>query len=159
MWPSEVLKKDNTFKVYYLLNREKFYQWNCQRYRGIRFTPLTVLAWGREFLCSTKSCVILESMFSVYEQQVEVPSYSDLEYQQHLSDDSWSRQETDYLMDLSRKFDLRFIIMHDRWDRINYPNRSIQDMKERYYSICSVLAKVCKLWYSSSPFEMPPIVK
>ncbi|KAJ8305995.1 hypothetical protein KUTeg_016540 [Tegillarca granosa] len=73
---------------------------------------------------------------------VDVPAYSDLEYQQHLHDDSWTRQETDHLFDLCKRFDLRFIVIHDRWDREKHPNRSVEDLKERYYNICNILTKV-----------------
>ncbi|KAK3590712.1 hypothetical protein CHS0354_012286 [Potamilus streckersoni] len=80
--------------------------------------------------------------FARFNKSVEIPVYSDLEYQQHLHDDSWTRQETDYLFDLCKRFDLRFIIIHDRWDREKYPNRSVEDLKERYYNICNTLTKV-----------------
>ena len=80
-------------------------------------------------------------------QQAEVPVYSDLEYQQHLYDDSWTRQETDHLFELCKRFALRFVVMNDRWDRDKYPNRSVEDLKERYYSICSKLVKVI-MWLS-----------
>lgn len=68
--------------------------------------------------------------------------YSDMEYQQHLHDESWSRAETDYLFDMCRKFDLRFIVIQDKWDRERFPNRSVEDLKERFYSIQNTLAKV-----------------
>ena len=75
-------------------------------------------------------------------QSVEMPTYSDMEYQQHLHDDNWSRQETDYLFEMCKRFDLRFIIISDRWDREQYPSRSVEDLKERYYNICNILTKV-----------------
>ena len=71
-----------------------------------------------------------------------MPVYSDLEYQQHLHDDSWSKLETDYLFDMAKRFDLRFVIMHDRWDTDTYPKRSIEDIKERFYHIRNLLTKV-----------------
>ncbi|GAB1607151.1 DNA methyltransferase 1-associated protein 1-like [Argonauta hians] len=80
--------------------------------------------------------------FARFNKTVDVPTYSDLEYQQHLHDDSWTRHETDHLFDLCRRFDLRFIVIHDRWDRGSYPNRSVEDIKERYYNICNTLGKV-----------------
>ncbi|XP_063408622.1 DNA methyltransferase 1-associated protein 1-like [Mytilus trossulus] len=80
--------------------------------------------------------------FARFNKAVDTPTYSDLEYQQHLHDDNWTRQETDHLFDLCKKFDLRFVIMHDRWDREKYSNRSVEDMKERYYGICGILTKV-----------------
>jgi len=64
-----------------------------------------------------------------------------LEYHQHLHDENWSKQETDRLFELCRRFDLRFVVIHDRWDQ-NQSKRSIEDLKERYYNICAVLAKV-----------------
>lgn len=80
--------------------------------------------------------------FARFNKQPEVPVYSDLEYQQHLHDDNWTRQETDHLFDLCKRFSLRFVVMHDRWDREKYSNRSVEDLKERYYNICNTLTKV-----------------
>ncbi|XP_041357054.1 DNA methyltransferase 1-associated protein 1-like [Gigantopelta aegis] len=80
--------------------------------------------------------------FARFNKSVDVPTYSDLEYQQHLHDDNWPRQETDHLFDLCKRFDLRFIIIHDRWNKEKYRDRSIEDLKERYYNVCNILAKV-----------------
>ncbi|XP_033737104.1 DNA methyltransferase 1-associated protein 1-like isoform X1 [Pecten maximus] len=80
--------------------------------------------------------------FARFNKAVDVPVYSDLEYQQHLHDDNWTRQETDHLFDLCKRFDLRFLIIHDRWDREKFHNRSVEDLKERYYGICNNLTKV-----------------
>ena len=77
-----------------------------------------------------------------YLQQVEMPAFSDLEYQQHLHDDNWTKQETDHLFDLCRQFDLRFVVIQDRWDKEKFSPRSVEDLKERYYNICNVLTKV-----------------
>ncbi|XP_045160572.2 DNA methyltransferase 1-associated protein 1-like isoform X1 [Mercenaria mercenaria] len=80
--------------------------------------------------------------FARFNKQPEVPVYSDLEYQQHLHDDNWTRQETDHLFDLCKRFALRFVVMNDRWDREKYADRSVEDLKERYYNICNKLVKV-----------------
>lgn len=80
--------------------------------------------------------------FARFNKAVEIPTYSDLEYQQHLHDDNWTRQETDHLFELCKKFDLRFVVIHDRWDREKYCSRSVEDLKERYYGICNSLTKV-----------------
>ncbi|CAL1538481.1 unnamed protein product [Lymnaea stagnalis] len=80
--------------------------------------------------------------FARFNKTVDMPVYSDLEYQQHLHDDNWSRQETDHLFDLCKRFDVRFIVVHDRWDREKYKEHSVEDLKERYYNICNTLAKV-----------------
>ena len=84
----------------------------------------------------------LDYPFARFNKAVDIPVYSDLEFQQHLHDENWSRQETDYLFELCKRFDLRFIIIHDRWDRQRFTNRSVEDLKERYYGICNTLTKV-----------------
>lgn len=43
---------------------------------------------------------------------------------------------------MCRRFDLRFVIVHDRWDKSSYSDKSVEDMKERYYNVCNLLAKV-----------------
>ncbi|KAK6179185.1 hypothetical protein SNE40_011603 [Patella caerulea] len=80
--------------------------------------------------------------FSRFNKTVDVPTYTDLEYQQHLHDDNWTRLETDTLFDLCKRFDLRFIVIQDKWDREKYKERSVEDLKERYYNVCNTLKKV-----------------
>jgi len=68
--------------------------------------------------------------------------YTDSEYNQHLSGEDWTRNETDHLMSLAQRFDLRFVVMQDRWDRDRFNKRSVEDLKERYYHICNILTRV-----------------
>ncbi|XP_004926554.1 DNA methyltransferase 1-associated protein 1 [Bombyx mandarina] len=83
-----------------------------------------------------------EYPFAQFNKQVSIPSYSESEYNQYLKSEDWSQAETDHLMDLCQRFDLRFIVIHDRWDRAAFRDRSVEDLKERYYNICSILSKV-----------------
>lgn len=53
-------------------------------------------------------------------QTVQVPVYSEQEYQVHLHDDGWTKAETDHLFDLCKRFDLRFVVVHDRYDHQQY---------------------------------------
>ena len=72
-------------------------------------------------------------------------SYTDAEYNQYLSDDNWSKQETDYLFELCKRYDLRFFVVHDRWDAAqttNAKNRSIDELKDRYYKVTGIMQKV-----------------
>lgn len=80
-----------------------------------------------------------EYPFSQFNKKVEIPTYEDSDY---IPAEGWSRQETDHLFDLCRRFDLRFIVICDRWDRSTFPNRTVEDLKERYYSFCSALSKM-----------------
>lgn len=75
-------------------------------------------------------------------------TYTDAEYQQHLSGEDWTRAETDHLMELAKRFNLRFIVMHDRWNRDKFSKRSVEDIKERYYNIANTLLKVSQKFES-----------
>ncbi|XP_072294564.1 DNA methyltransferase 1-associated protein 1 isoform X1 [Eucyclogobius newberryi] len=80
--------------------------------------------------------------FARFNKTVQVPVYSEQEYQLHLHDDGWTKAETDHLFDLCKRFDLRFVVVHDRYDHQQYRKRSVEDLKERYYCICGKLTKV-----------------
>lgn len=72
-----------------------------------------------------------EYPFAKFNKKIPIPTYTNTEYTQHLVTNNWTRGETDHLFDLCRRFDLRFIIVHDRWDRTKFSNRSVEDLKER----------------------------
>lgn len=63
-------------------------------------------------------------------QTCAVANYTDQEYSQHLQVEGWTKAETDHLFELCSKFDLRFIIIQDRWDRSKFKTpRSTEDLK------------------------------
>merc|ERR1719273_2778450 len=81
-----------------------------------------------------------EYAFSKFNKKLELPIFSDVEYTNHLTAEGWTRSETDHLLDLCNRFDLRFPVIHDRWDRSTYKSpRSIEDLKERYYGLLEKL--------------------
>lgn len=44
---------------------------------------------------------------------------------------------------MCRRYDLRFIVVHDRWDRSSFPNaRTVEDLKERYFNVVNNLTKI-----------------
>ncbi|CAH1101449.1 unnamed protein product [Psylliodes chrysocephalus] len=83
-----------------------------------------------------------EYPFAKFNKKVDIPKYTDTEYQQHLKCEGWSKEETDHLMELATRFDLRFMIMADRYDTEKFSKRSVEDLKQRYYKICGILAKL-----------------
>lgn len=84
-----------------------------------------------------------EYPFAKFNKKIDIPKYTDKEYQLHLKSDDWSKEETDHLIDLAIRFDLRFIIMADRYDSEKFnKKRSVEDLKDRYYKIVGVLAKL-----------------
>ncbi|XP_003425537.1 DNA methyltransferase 1-associated protein 1 [Nasonia vitripennis] len=82
-----------------------------------------------------------EYPFAKFNKQIPIPTYTNTEYTQHLVTSGWTRAETDHLFDLCRRFDLRFIVIHDRWDHKKYPARTVEDLKNRYYQVCAALSK------------------
>ncbi|XP_012082947.1 SWR1-complex protein 4 isoform X4 [Jatropha curcas] len=69
--------------------------------------------------------------FAKYNKSVDVVKYTDEEYEKHLTDPTWTKEETDQLFDLCERFDLRFIIIADRFPS----SRTVEELKDRYYSV------------------------
>lgn len=69
--------------------------------------------------------------FAKYNKSVDVVKYTDEEYEKHLTDPKWTKEETDLLFDLCQRFDLRFVVIADR-----FPSpRTVEELKDRYYSV------------------------
>lgn len=85
-----------------------------------------------------------EYPFAKFNKKLNIVAYSNNEYNTHLRTNQakWTKQQTDHLFDLARRYDLRFVIMADRWDRANYGTKTVEDLKERYYEVVSILTKV-----------------
>ncbi|KAK4379820.1 hypothetical protein RND71_001682 [Anisodus tanguticus] len=69
--------------------------------------------------------------FAKYNKSVDLIEYTDEEYEKFLSNPSWTKEETDQLFDLCKRFDLRFVIIADRFPS----NRTVEELKDRYYSV------------------------
>lgn len=71
---------------------------------------------------------ISSSSFAKFNVSTNVYSYSTDEYLSHLRDDTgdWSREETDYLFSLCHEYDLRWIVIKDRWDWRTFSGQDIQ---------------------------------
>ncbi|VDP15993.1 unnamed protein product [Schistosoma margrebowiei] len=118
------------------------------RVRSWQWTPFTNSArqdnlvlyhWRRE---STDPEANKDYYFARYNKHVTVPEYTSEEYETMLKDVKWSEERTAHLMELAKRFDLRFIHMRDRWDCEKFPGRpSVEDLKERYYGILTQLDK------------------
>ncbi|KAI9347510.1 hypothetical protein BD770DRAFT_446490 [Pilaira anomala] len=67
-------------------------------------------------------------------QVIDIIEYTEEDYEKYLTDTDWSKEETDYLFDLCREYDLRFPVIEDRYE---YENkiRTMEDLKDRYYSV------------------------
>ena len=86
-----------------------------------------------------------EYLFAKYNKHIQFARYTDTEYNQYLIDENWTKIETDYLLELCQQFDLRFFVIHDRWDAsrfVNAKSRSIDELKDRYYKVIGVMQKL-----------------
>lgn len=109
-----------------------------------------------------KDQVIEDSAFAKFNVKVDVPQYNDDQYNSRLQSVGWTKEETDYLLELVRDFDLRWPLI---WDRYDYKPlqadgeatggasgavvpltsaRSMEDLKARYYEVAAKMMAVQK---------------
>lgn len=79
------------------------------------------------------------SGFASFDKHADIASYTDAEYATYLDRPDWTREETDALMDLCRDWDLRFVIVHDRWLSSDMAPRTLEQLKDRYYAVTRAL--------------------
>ncbi|XP_007051200.2 PREDICTED: SWR1-complex protein 4 [Theobroma cacao] len=91
--------------------------------------------------------------FAKYNKSVDVIKYTDEEYEKYLTDPVWTKEETDQLFDLCERFDLRFIVIADRFPTF----RTVEELKDRYYSV----SRAILIARAPSPGEVAghPLVK
>ena len=92
-----------------------------------------------------------ESTFAKYNVQVQVPSFEPDQYKEKLEHPDWTREETMYLLDVVKQFELRWPLVWDRYEYIPQIDgetnetsmipalkvRTLEDLKARYYSIAA----------------------
>ncbi|KAJ2161422.1 swr complex subunit [Coemansia sp. RSA 552] len=102
--------------------------------------------------------------YARYNAQAKPFQYTDEEYEKCIEplDSEWTRVETDYLLHLCRRFDLRFMVIHDRYySHVDCPGfgiglgRSLEDLKSRYYAICRALTQCRAGADSRDPEDVP----
>lgn len=92
-------------------------------------------------------------VYAKFNVKVTVPEYTDEQYESHLKNEGWSREETDYLVNLAQEYDLRWIVIADRYEfqpgeiprqngdtmsgTVPSKPRSMEDMKARYYDVAA----------------------
>lgn len=100
-----------------------------------------------------------DSAFAKFNVQVAVPQYNEDQYHMNLQSDDWTKEETDYLLELAKDFDLRWPLIWDRYDFIPKSSideattaavvpagksRSMEDLKARYYEVAAKMMAVQK---------------
>ena len=104
--------------------------WEWRKFtNAARGDDLTLRHWSKNSDKSTSYT------FARFNKQVKVLSYTEEEYDKHLTHPAWDRAESALLFDLCRRFDLRWPVIHDRFPE----GRSMEQLKERYYEMCRSL--------------------
>ena len=94
-----------------------------------------------------------DSHWAKFNVKVDRPHYTDEQYETHLKNDDWSKEETDYLVELATDFDLRWVVIADRYEyqpkqqptenedsmavTLQAKPRTQEDMKARYYDVAA----------------------
>lgn len=109
---------------------------------------------------------IEDSSFAKFNVKIHIPEYSDDQYASSLTSDTWTKEETDYLLETVRNFDLRWELI---WDRYGYEPktttdgaggdggedtstavvqarkaRTMEELKARYYEVAARMMAVTK---------------
>ena len=73
--------------------------------------------------------------FARFNKKAALLTYTAEEYEKYLQSETWTKEETDHLFDLCGRFDLRFPVIADRFEG----EKSLEDMKDRFYSVSKTL--------------------
>lgn len=87
--------------------------------------------------------------FTRFDIHLDPVTYSEDEYNRLLKSDTWTKSETDQLMELARRFELRWPVVYDRWmEAMDYmtleqvpPDRHVEDLQHRYYHVAALLTQ------------------
>jgi len=72
--------------------------------------------------------IVMCSEYDKYDVQVDLPTFTDDEYDALLRSDDWSREETEYLLQMVNDFSYRWAVIWDRYDF--QPSHNAQDVAE-----------------------------
>lgn len=105
---------------------------------------------------------IEDSAFAKFDVKVQLWEYNEEQYNAKLQSNEWTKDETDYLMQLVKEFDLRWPLIWDRYEYTSNPPqdvemngantavvalpkpRTMEDLKARYYEVQVKIMEVQK---------------
>lgn len=77
--------------------------------------------------------------FAKYNVEPEVPVFDDTQYEEHLKDPNWTLEETRYLVETYKECNGKWTVVVDRY---NKPDRTMEDLKARYYTISATMLQL-----------------
>ncbi|CAN8105909.1 unnamed protein product [Discula destructiva] len=105
---------------------------------------------------------IEDSAFAKFNVKIPVPEYNDEQYAASLQSDEWTKDETDYLMEVVKENDRRWPHVWDKYDYtskgssdmemhgastavvVPSNSRAVEDLQARYYKVAAVMMEVHK---------------
>lgn len=77
--------------------------------------------------------------FTRYNVEPEVPKFDEETYNSHLKDENWTYDDTTYLVNLYKECNSKWPVIIDR---CSLPDRSMEDLKARFYKVSAALLQV-----------------
>lgn len=115
--------------------KQRAAKWSLTAFHnGARADDLTLFHWTRGLQSSERAY-----RFEAFDKHADVVSYSEEEYATYLEKPNWTKSDTDMLVNLCKDYDLRFVVVHDRWSDLSSTPRTIEELKDRYYGIARSL--------------------
>ncbi|KAK5163743.1 swr complex subunit [Saxophila tyrrhenica] len=82
------------------------------------------------------------SDFTHYNTKPEIPTYDDATYEQHLTHPHWTKGETDYLLETYLESNGKWPVIIDRYSYPEGSNRSMEELKSRFYQISATILQL-----------------
>ena len=105
--------------------------------------------------------------YARFDIHLDPVSYTDDEYYRYLWSDAWTKSETDRLMELARRHEMRWPVIYDRWIELFYLDapegssgqppkvgRKIEDLQFRFYQVAAILNQVAIKLEASTEAQM-----
>ena len=72
---------------------------------------------------------------------IEIVEFTKDEYDKLIkpNDRNWNYEQTMYLWDLLKQYELKFVVVYDRFDEETYGERTVESLKDRYYSVARTI--------------------
>ena len=86
--------------------------------------------------------------FARLNQNIDIVEFTKEEYDTLIkpNDRNWNYEQTCYLWDLIKRYELRFIVIMDRFDEKKYGERTVESLKDRYYSVARTILENRKMF-------------